>query len=706
MKKNYLKIFIPVLISFSIFNCDSDSFNKEDYGTHSSNGYSDFTRKYSRIILKIKKSSTKNKSADIKRKIKPTKEKDNTNANENRETSSNNNGKECKKFPKNVDDIEKIIITIKEILFVKEISDTELEFIQIGPKNQQFDLLKLKDNLAQQVLGDRHIPTGKYSQIRLILIDNNKIFYNGNEYSLKTPSALQSGIKLNGPFEMKGGIATTITLDFDIHKSIIYNKGNGFILKPVIIISNVDEKVDASALIEQPLSKSYTMNYNGQEISYEIRDNYIITEGDINIGSVNDFSNSIDQATQIEKRIRNSIRITGQNNLWPNGTIPFELDANFTAAQNTMIQNTMNRWENNVVSLEFNARNGENNFIRFQLGGIGSGCWSFVGSQGEEQQINLEPGCFNEFIIAHEIAHALGIWHEQSRSDRNTFVTILTANIIPGRENNFNIHDTDGDDLGTYDYDSVMHYGRFAFSRNGLATITPVQTGVTIGQRNHLSTGDIQGMCETYFCDQWQWVAALYQDFLNRAGTNDEIRAWVTVYRDTSENRNNLINGFLFSTEYTTKYVAELYNQLLNRGLDPSGEETWTNLLKITGNPFDVYKGICLSDEFYELSGNTYGGFINRLYEVLLNRAVDESGYNTWNRILNSTGDFDAVVTGILYSDEFADKYVTNVYANYLDRIPDPSGMETWPNLLLSTHNPWDVLRGVIASEEYWNKAQ
>ena len=51
-----------------------------------------------------------------------------------------------------------------------------------------------------------------------------------------------------------------------------------------------------------------------------------------------------------------------------------------------------------------------------------------------------------------------------------------------------------------YDYQSVMHYASTAFSRNGLATIEPLQANVTIGQRDSLSPTDIQAVRILYNC--------------------------------------------------------------------------------------------------------------------------------------------------------------------------------------------------------------
>jgi len=86
--------------------------------------------------------------------------------------------------------------------------------------------------------------------------------------------------------------------------------------------------------------------------------------------------------------------------------------------------------------------------------------------------INLGPDCMNEGTVTHEILHALGFYHEQSRFERDTFVKINWENIKEDKKENFEKQKRDPI-LGAkfYDYHSIMHYSAKAFSKNGKKTI-------------------------------------------------------------------------------------------------------------------------------------------------------------------------------------------------------------------------------------------
>ncbi|ODN00996.1 Astacin-like metalloendopeptidase [Orchesella cincta] len=120
---------------------------------------------------------------------------------------------------------------------------------------------------------------------------------------------------------------------------------------------------------------------------------------------------------------------------------------------------------------------------------------SAVGIQGGVQFLTLspDPRCLTVTTIMHEMIHALGAEHEQSRPDRNQYIQIHNPNIQHGYQNVFNVaYGTTA--YGPYDFDSVMHYGKYAFSHspNNLPTLSSRIPGyfVPAYENAHLSYWD------------------------------------------------------------------------------------------------------------------------------------------------------------------------------------------------------------------------
>ncbi|KAH0518263.1 Meprin A subunit alpha [Microtus ochrogaster] len=152
--------------------------------------------------------------------------------------------------------------------------------------------------------------------------------------------------------------------------------------------------------------------------------------------------------------------------------------------------------------VDFKPYEGESSYIIFQKF---SGCWSMVGDQQVGQNLSIGSGCDYKAIIEHELLHALGFYHEQSRTDRDDYVTIHWDEILPDYEHNFNTYDDNTiTDLNTpYDYESVMHYAPFSFNKNeSIPTITtkiPEFNGI-IGQRLDFSAIDLERLNRMYNC--------------------------------------------------------------------------------------------------------------------------------------------------------------------------------------------------------------
>jgi len=238
-------------------------------------------------------------------------------------------------------------------------------------------------------------------------------------------------------------------------------------------------------------------------LTYADVDGMAMFEGDIVLGSVAELQAASDPDQPNASFAMASVIIpemlNGQNMRWPNGRVPFEIENGLANPQR--VTDAIAHWETNT-NVRFIARTAANanqfpDFVRFVNGG---GCSSQVGRRGNQQNITLGAGCQVGNAI-HEIGHTVGLWHEQSREDRGSFVNIIFANIDPAMQHNFVQQIADGDDVGPYDFGSIMHYPRNAFSNNGQDTIVPIHPlppGVVMGQRNGLSAGDIAAVHQMY----------------------------------------------------------------------------------------------------------------------------------------------------------------------------------------------------------------
>uniref|UniRef100_A0AAQ5YI47 Metalloendopeptidase n=2 Tax=Amphiprion ocellaris TaxID=80972 RepID=A0AAQ5YI47_AMPOC len=131
-----------------------------------------------------------------------------------------------------------------------------------------------------------------------------------------------------------------------------------------------------------------------------------------------------------------------------------------------------------------------------------NGCYSYVGRQNNgAQTVSLSrQGCLYHSTVQHELLHALGFNHEQTRSDRDNYIWVYWENIIDDMKYNFNIINTLNQ--GTpYDYNSVMQYEKYAFSKNNLPTMLPIpNSNVPFGQATQMSQNDIIRLNRLYNC--------------------------------------------------------------------------------------------------------------------------------------------------------------------------------------------------------------
>ncbi|OWA50651.1 putative Zinc metalloproteinase nas-14 [Hypsibius exemplaris] len=193
---------------------------------------------------------------------------------------------------------------------------------------------------------------------------------------------------------------------------------------------------------------------------------------------------------------------TDSRKLWPNGQVPVVFNGGaFTSSQQAMINQAM-RDISQKTCITFVQRSRERDYLLFR--NDNDGCSSYVGrnGDGQPQVVQLANDCFDAIGVSqHEIMHALGFHHEQTRMDRDDYVQILKNNISPDNFRvNFAKYNGNTQRL-PYDYNSIMHYGYNYFAvRRGSPTIRVKKQGAKIGNRAVMSPMDVQRINMLYNC--------------------------------------------------------------------------------------------------------------------------------------------------------------------------------------------------------------
>ncbi len=238
---------------------------------------------------------------------------------------------------------------------------------------------------------------------------------------------------------------------------------------------------------------NYAKDYWVQKVGH-----YYILNGDIIVGD--DFPRA------------RSLGVDDRDDRWPNGIVPVTVDRNiYDANMQKTVEDALDAL-NKDLEVCFVIRTDQEDFIRIKVdteGDLpkGAGGMSPMGRRGGEQTLTLAKGT-SKGVIMHELLHAIGVYHEQSREDRGKWIEIVEDNIQSDSKHNFEIEP--GVITGDYDFCSIMHYSERAFGK----VLAPDLRDITIrckdaagnftacdpcmGPKNFMTASDISGVAAFY----------------------------------------------------------------------------------------------------------------------------------------------------------------------------------------------------------------
>lgn len=228
----------------------------------------------------------------------------------------------------------------------------------------------------------------------------------------------------------------------------------------------------------------------GKNIILEQKENEYVLSGDILL--------TPDQVSSWSQAASQTGR-TGLSDLstrWAFCTVYYYINPSLPNQQR--VTDAIEHWKSNYP-INFVLRTNQTNYIEFIPG---DGCYSNLGMIGGRQVIGLGPNCTTGNTI-HEIGHAVGFFHEQQRTDRDNYIVINYGNIPSNYHSQFQTYvqrNENGYQIGQLDFNSIMMYDSYAFTSNGLPTMTKLDGSTFQSQRSGLSAGDLEMMASMYTC--------------------------------------------------------------------------------------------------------------------------------------------------------------------------------------------------------------
>jgi uncharacterized delta-60 repeat protein len=200
------------------------------------------------------------------------------------------------------------------------------------------------------------------------------------------------------------------------------------------------------------------------------------------------------------------------------------------------------------------------------------------------------------------------------------------------------------------------------------------------------------------------FVAKAYLDLLGRPVDGVGLAQWSNML-DQGTTRTQVALSIESSSEFARYTVNSLYAQYLHRAVDSSGLNTSENFLQAGGSIEQLIEVLVSSPEFIQIQGHgTHDGFLDALYQDALNRAVDPGGRATWDLAFANGATYAQVAAAILASQEYRQDIVELGYEHFLRREAEPAGLNAFTAMLDAGARDQQVYAMMVGSEEYFQR--
>ena len=264
-------------------------------------------------------------------------------------------------------------------------------------------------------------------------------------------------------------------------------------VKAVAKDTNIELKPQKSATIQVQSAPAPQASSEGPpklkpgHVMFEVKmGNWVVTHGDVLLGKIKG-----------QPHIKTGQYKPQNPRLWPSAKIPYVIDEEYPYVE--LVQDVIDYFHEHTPIRFVNPKLGDKDGIIFKVGE--EHCYSYLGRVGGFQPIFLAEECRGPQII-HEVLHALGFIHEQSRTDRDSYLEVLWQEIQPDYHMQFmKVPSSFMIAAGKtkFDYNSVMLYHPTAFAKDPSVPVMKSTTSKKIEPtREGLSEGDIERLYQLY----------------------------------------------------------------------------------------------------------------------------------------------------------------------------------------------------------------